>query len=88
MPLVILDGGLRVVTANRSFYEIFHVTPEETERRLVYELGNHQWDIPRLRTLLEERLAAQGLTPPDATPWAILGFFALFGTLALARVPR
>ena len=55
-PLVILDDGLRVVTANRSFYEVFHVTPEETEKRPIYELGNGQWDIPRLRTLLEETL--------------------------------
>ena len=53
-PLLILDGSLRVHSANRAFYQTFHVVPEETERRLVYELGNGQWDIPALRTLLED----------------------------------
>jgi light-regulated signal transduction histidine kinase (bacteriophytochrome) len=45
-----------VQSANRSFYQTFQVTPQETENRLVYELGDHQWDIPRLRRLLEEVL--------------------------------
>ncbi len=53
-PLLVLDAGLRVVTASREFYQTFGVKPEETEGRLVYDLGNRQWDIPRLRTLLEE----------------------------------
>lgn len=53
-PLVILDAHLRVVSANRSFYRSFQITPEETEKRLVYELGNRMWDIPKLRELLEE----------------------------------
>ncbi len=39
-PLVILDGKLRVITANRSFYKIFHVTKRETEHKLIYKLGN------------------------------------------------
>jgi len=56
-PLVILDADLRVATANRAFYETFHVTREETERQLIFDLGNRQWNIPRLRTLLEEILA-------------------------------
>src|SRR5919206_499002 len=55
-PLLVLNAGLRVVRASREFYRAFGVTPEETEGRLVYELGNRQWDIPRLRTLLEEIL--------------------------------
>lgn len=55
-PLLILDGGLRVRSANRSFYQSFRVSPEETEDHLVYELGNRQWDIPKLRELLEEVL--------------------------------
>ena len=55
-PLVILDAQLRVKSANRSFYQTFAVDPAETEDRLIYELGNGQWDIPRLRTLLEEIL--------------------------------
>ena len=56
-PFVVLDGDLRVKTANRSFYESFHVLKEETENRLLYELGDGQWDIPALRTLLEEVLS-------------------------------
>jgi two-component system, chemotaxis family, CheB/CheR fusion protein len=52
-PLLVLDADLRVRSASRSFYEDFGVKPEETEGRLVYELGNSQWDIPELRTLLE-----------------------------------
>ena len=55
-PLVILDSDLRVMGASRSFYQTFNVTPEETEGRLIYELGDRQWDIPALRTLLEEIL--------------------------------
>ncbi len=53
-PLLILDATLRVQSANRAFYQTFHVTPAETEGRLIYELGNGQWDIPDLRTLLED----------------------------------
>jgi signal transduction histidine kinase/DNA-binding response OmpR family regulator len=53
-PLLILDASLRVHSANRAFYQTFHVLPDETENRLVYELGNGQWDIPALRTLLED----------------------------------
>src|SRR5919112_917306 len=53
-PLLILDATLRVRSANRAFYQTFHVTPAETEGRLIYELGNGQWDIPDLRTLLED----------------------------------
>lgn len=52
-PLVVLDASLRVVSVNRSFYRTFQVTPEETQGRLIYDLGNRQWDIPRLRELLE-----------------------------------
>ena len=53
-PLVVLDGDLRVISANRSFYKTFKVTPKETEGRYLYELGNRQWDIPELRQLLEK----------------------------------
>jgi PAS domain S-box-containing protein len=58
-PLVVLDSDLRVMGASRSFYQTFNVTPEETEGRLIYELGDRQWDIPALRTLLEEILPAR-----------------------------
>lgn len=56
-PLVILDADLRVVTANRLFYETFRVAPSETERRSIFNLGNRQWDVGPLRTRLEEVLS-------------------------------
>jgi two-component system CheB/CheR fusion protein len=55
-PLIVLDASLRVVSANLAFYDLFQVVPSETEGRHIYELGNRQWNIPRLRTLLEEIL--------------------------------
>lgn len=53
-PLLVLNGDLRVRSANPAFYELFKVQEAETEGALVYELGNDQWDIPRLRTILSE----------------------------------
>ncbi len=53
-PLVVLNADLHVKSANRSFYETFQVTPPETEEVFIYELGDGQWNIPALRTLLEE----------------------------------
>ena len=58
-PLLILDATLRVQSANRAFYQTFHVSPSETEGRLIYELGNGQWDIPDLRILLDQRVRDQ-----------------------------
>ena len=55
-PLVVLDGRLRVQSANPAFYHTFRVSPQHAHGQLLYELGNRQWDIPRLRTLLEEVL--------------------------------
>jgi PAS domain S-box-containing protein len=55
-PLVFLDPRLQVVQANRSFYQTFGVKPEETEGRIIFDLGNRQWNIPKLRELLEEVL--------------------------------
>ena len=52
-PLISLDQDLRVVMVSRSFYEVFKVNPEETVGQLIYDLGNKQWDIPKLRELLE-----------------------------------
>jgi len=57
-PLLILNQGLRVLKANKTFYKTFRTTPEETEERLIYDLGNGQWDIPKLRELLESILPA------------------------------
>ncbi len=56
MPLLVLDADHRLVSANAQFYATFQVEEEETESRRIYELGNGQWDIPRLRALLEEVL--------------------------------
>jgi PAS domain S-box-containing protein len=55
-PLVVLDSDLRVLMANRSFYKIFHVRKTETEKKLIYELGNGQWNHPKLRYLLNDIL--------------------------------
>jgi hypothetical protein len=52
--MLVLDTNLCVVSASRAFLSTFRVTPEATEGRLIYELGNGQWDIPALRRLLEE----------------------------------
>ena len=55
-PILILDKDLRVMAANESFYRMFQVEASDTEKRIVYELGNGQWDIPALRKLLEDIL--------------------------------
>lgn len=55
-PFLILDQGLRVISANRTFYTVFQVSEEETEGHLVYSLGDGQWDIPKLKILLEDIL--------------------------------
>ncbi len=51
-PLIVLDSDLRVQRATPAFYETFLVSREETEGRLLYDLGNGQWNQPRLRELL------------------------------------
>ncbi len=60
--LIVLDKDLRVVTVSRSFYEFFKVKPEDTIGQLIYDLGDKQWDIPKLRELLEVIL-------PDKNPF-------------------
>ena len=55
-PLLVLDGDMRVRSANQSFYYDLQVSPEETVGRSLYELGDREWDIPKLRTLLGEIL--------------------------------
>ncbi|MBC8873605.1 MAG: PAS domain S-box protein [Planctomycetes bacterium] len=55
-PLLVLNAEMRVQSANRSFYETFQEKPQNTVNRLIYELADHEWDIPRLRQLLEEVL--------------------------------
>jgi two-component sensor histidine kinase len=54
--LIVLGWDLRVKHANKAFYELFQVRPEETEGQMIYDLGNGQWNIPRLRLLLEDIL--------------------------------
>ena len=55
-PLVVLNSDLEIITANHSFYDTFKVTPEETVGNFIYDLGNRQWDIPKLRVLFDEIL--------------------------------
>jgi two-component sensor histidine kinase len=60
-PVVVLDNRLRVIAASRSFYTAFKVSPEETQGRLLYALGDAQWDIPKLRVLLEKIIPEHGV---------------------------
>jgi PAS domain S-box-containing protein len=53
-PLVVLDADLKVISVNASFYQTFKTTPDDTEGKLIYDLGNCQWNISKLRVLLEE----------------------------------
>lgn len=55
-PVLILDRNLCVMAANTPFYKTFHVDKNDTEGKVVYELGNGQWNIPALRELLEKIL--------------------------------
>jgi len=55
-PVLILDKELRVMAANESFYRMFQVQSKNTVNKIVYELGNGQWDIPALKKLLEDIL--------------------------------
>ena len=56
IPLLVLRADLRVNTANEAFYKNFQVASAETEGALIYDLGNRQWNSPKLRELLEEIL--------------------------------
>ena len=58
-PLVVLDRDLRVIAASRSFYRTFAAEPRNTQGRMIYELGDGQWNIPGLRTVLEEVIPKQ-----------------------------
>src|SRR3989339_1605526 len=55
-PILILDKDLRVMAANEPFYRTFQVELKDTEGKIIYDLGNGQWDIPALRKLLEDIL--------------------------------
>jgi two-component system, chemotaxis family, CheB/CheR fusion protein len=56
-PMIVLDSNLQVKSANKSFYKKFNVNKEETEGKGLFELGNRQWDIPKLHELLESILS-------------------------------
>jgi len=60
-PVLVLDKGLRVIAASCSFYTNFKVRPEDTQGRLLYTLGDGQWDIPKLRILLEQIIPEHGV---------------------------
>ena len=60
-PVLVLDKELRVIAASRSFYSAFRVRPEDTKGRLLYALGDGQWDIQKLRVLLEKIIPEQGV---------------------------
>ena len=60
-PFLVLDQDLRVLAASRSFYSTFEVSPEDTQGRLLYALGDGQWDIPGLRLLLEKIVPERGV---------------------------
>ncbi|HEX7475733.1 MAG TPA: chemotaxis protein CheB [Dehalococcoidales bacterium] len=55
-PLIVLDKDLRVISANKAFYNMFQVTGEKIYKQLIYDIGNRQWNIPKLRELLEDIL--------------------------------
>jgi two-component sensor histidine kinase/PAS domain-containing protein len=60
-PVLVLDTELRVIAASRSFYSTFKVSPQDTQGRLLYALGDGQWDIPKLRVLLENIIPDKGV---------------------------
>jgi hypothetical protein len=62
---VIMDGSLKVISVNKSFYVTFKVNPKETVGKYIYELGNGQWNIPMLKKLLRKLL-------PSGIRWIIM----------------
>src|ERR1700704_4954357 len=60
-PFLVLDKDLRVLAASRSFYSAFKVSPADTQGRLLYTLGDGQWDIPKLHLLLEKIVPEHGV---------------------------
>jgi chemotaxis protein methyltransferase CheR len=60
-PVIVLDKELRVIAASRSFYSAFEVSPDETQGKLLYALGDGQWDIPKLRLLLDKIIPEHGV---------------------------
>ena len=77
-PVLVLDRGLRVIAASRSFYSSFEARPEDTQGRLLYTLGDGQWDIPKLRVLLEQII-------PSTASWKVMKSSTSSPKLAAAR---
>lgn len=58
---LILDSDLRVIAANELFYNTFKVKKEETEGRVIFDLGNRQWNIPELKILFTDIIPNKGV---------------------------
>ncbi len=58
-PLVVLDDEIRVISANKSFFKTFKITPGEAEGKELFKLGKGEWDVPKLREILEKILPAK-----------------------------
>jgi len=71
-PLLLLDAGLRVVVASRSFYQTFAVAPEDAVGRKLYELGSGEWSILRLRNALAKILYGRSTMEVTTHPSAAL----------------
>jgi PAS domain S-box-containing protein len=53
-PLLVLDSDFKIILANRSFHNTFQLESEETNENILFTLADNQWDIPELRTVLED----------------------------------
>ncbi len=78
-PIVLLDAALNVVKANDAFYRNFNLEPEKTEGAVLYDLHNRQWDIPRLRELIEDILAKK----PAVNDFEVEHTFEMLGSKIL-----
>jgi two-component system CheB/CheR fusion protein len=87
-PFVVLDGGLIVRSANKSFYAQFKVNPADTVNRRIYELGDGQWDIPQLRKLLEEIVPADSGVTGYRVDHEFPGIGARVMMVSARRIPR
>jgi len=83
-PLLVLDAELRVEAANQSFYSAFQVSPEETRDKLLYELGDRQWDIPELRQMLSDVLPSKRVL----TDFQVEHFFPRIGQRSMVLNAR
>jgi two-component system CheB/CheR fusion protein len=53
-PLLVLSTNMKVQTANKAFYNTFHLSVDETEGRYFYDISNRQFNIPELKKQLNE----------------------------------